>query len=163
MWLDKSDERAVFADCRQESFDVAPGRAYRNGATLSVAPDVISDFTNLPFADETFWHVVFDPPHHTDKRMGTKGTGVLEKKYGRLRGGWEQMLAKGFVECFRVLRPNGTLIFKWCSTEIPLSDVLALAPIKPLYGHRSGKRAETHWLAFLKQNTKLSGSEGGKD
>jgi hypothetical protein len=33
-----------------------------------------------------------------------------------------------------------------------LREVLALTPEKPLYGHRSGKKAQTHWVAFLKPN-----------
>jgi hypothetical protein len=33
--------------------------------------------------------------------------------------------------------------------------VLALTPEKPLYGHRSGKKAQTHWIAFLKPNEKV--------
>ena len=62
------------------------------------------------------------------------------------------MLAGGFAECFRVLKPNGTLIFKWCETQIPLRDILALTPEKPLYGHKGGAKSVTHWVAFLKQN-----------
>lgn len=150
MWFDKQDNRAMFIDCRTEEFTIAPGRAYKNGAVLSVAPDVECDFANLSFYDETFWHVVFDPPHHTSKRLGSTGTGIMEAKYGRLQKGWEATIAAGFSECFRVLKPKGTLIFKWCSAEIPLRSVLELTPEKPLYGHRSGKRQQTHWLAFLK-------------
>ena len=49
-----------------------------------------------------------------------------------------------------VLKPDGTLIFKWCEDEIPVSQILALTPEKPLVGHRSGKQQKTHWIAFLK-------------
>ncbi|MDC6726366.1 hypothetical protein OEZ75_27365, partial [Leclercia adecarboxylata] len=48
--------------------------------------------------------------------------------------------------------PGGTLIFKWCEVEVPLARVLALTPEKPLFGHRSGKKAQTHWCAFLQHN-----------
>ncbi len=51
---------------------------------------------------------------------------------------------------FRVLRPDGVLIFKWCEVEIPLESVLALTPERPLFGHRSGVKAATHWVAFVK-------------
>lgn len=52
-----------------------------------------------------------------------------------------------------MLKPNGTLIFKWCETQIPLKEILALTPEKPLYGHKGGQKSVTHWMAFLKQNT----------
>ena len=41
--------------------------------------------------------------------------------------------------------------FKWCEDEIPVSQILALTPEKPLIGHRSGKQQKTHWIAFLKE------------
>jgi hypothetical protein len=62
------------------------------------------------------------------------------------------MLCKGFAEFFRVLRPEVTLIFKWCEYDVPVAEVLSLTPEKPLYGHRSGKQSKTHWIAFLKPN-----------
>jgi hypothetical protein len=36
-----------------------------------------------------------------------------------------------------------------CEAEIPLREVLELTNEKPLYGHRSGKKAQTHWVAFI--------------
>lgn len=57
---------------------------------------------------------------------------------------------RGFAECFRVLRPDGTLIFKWNEHEIPVSQILALTPHKPLFGQRCGKTAKTHWIVFMK-------------
>ena len=150
MWQDKDDKRTVFVDCRTESFFIAPGHAYKNGAELFILPNIKADFTSLPFKDESFYHVIFDPPHHTSKRLGKAGTGILEKKYGILSGEWKKMISEGFTECFRVLKPKGTLIFKWCETEIPLSRILKLTSQKPLYGHASGKKSQTHWMAFLK-------------
>jgi hypothetical protein len=35
--------------------------------------------------------------------------------------------------------------------------VLALTPEKPLFGHISGKRQQTHWVCFLKQNQQAMG------
>jgi len=149
MWMDKEDERVTFVDRRNEDYEIKPDRAYPSGTVIRVRPDVVADFTALPFPDATFWHVVFDPPHV--KCKATSGT--IIKKYGRLEGDWKAMLAGGFAECFRVLKPHGTLIFKWCETQIPLRDILALTPEKPLYGHKGGQKSVTHWVAFLKQNT----------
>jgi SAM-dependent methyltransferase len=99
--------------------------------------------------------------------MGKSGKGCMTMKYGVLLPGWDTMLQDGFRECFRVLKPHGTLIFKWCSYEIPLKNVLALTDVKPLFGHNSGKQMLTHWIAFLKPNaefrnaaSKASNSEG---
>ena len=71
--------------------------------------------------------------------------------YGSLdRDTWREDTAKGFAECFRVLKTNGTLIFKWNEVDIPLKEILTLTNEKPLYGHRSGKKSNTHWVAFIK-------------
>ena len=42
--------------------------------------------------------------------------------------------------------------FKWCEDEIPVSQILALTPERPLFGHRRGKRQKTHWVTFMKHN-----------
>lgn len=148
MWFDKQDGRAIFADSRRESYPIPPNRGWPNGTTFIVAPDVLQDFTKMGFPDNTFCHVVFDPPHCNASEGRKKGLNA--KTYGLLFEGWRGMLRDGFAECFRVLKPDGTLIFKWCEAEIPLREVLALTPEKPLYGHRSGKKSQTHWVAFVK-------------
>ena len=52
------------------------------------------------------------------------------------------------AECLRVLKPSGTLIFKWNENQVKLREVLkAIEPVSPLFGNR---RAETHWLVFMK-------------
>ncbi len=64
---------------------------------------------------------------------------------------WKEEIEKGFSECFRVLKPGGTLIFKWSETDIKVKEILQLTPEKPLYGHKSGKASKTHWIAFIKE------------
>ena len=145
MWFDKQDSRAVFGDIRMEK-DVL----CCDGRTISVIPDKVMDFRAIPFPDETFWHVVFDPPHL--KRLGKESWTAA--KYGALLPSWREDLAAGFEECFRVLKPHGTLIFKWNEDQIPVSDILALTPHKPLYGHRSGRLSKTHWIAFIKDTAR---------
>ena len=56
-------------------------------------------------------------------------------------------MAKGFDEAMRVLKPNGTLIFKWSDEQIPIQKVLKVINFKPLFGDRRGK---TRWLVFYK-------------
>lgn len=47
-----------------------------NKRKLEINPDVVCDFTDLPFEDASFSLVVFDPPHLT----GAKETSWLVKK-----------------------------------------------------------------------------------
>lgn len=145
-WFDPKNPAALFMDKRNESHVLCDGRK------LEIAPDRVADFTAMPFPDNSFFLVVFDPPHMNS--LG--GNSWLAKKYGRLIGDWRDEIREGFAECLRVLKPNGTLIFKWNTTDIPLADVLELAPIPPLFGHTTGRQAKTVWCAFLKPNTEVS-------
>lgn len=146
-WFDRKDSRATFVDKRRERHTLPDISSKGGSRELVIDPDHLADFTDLPFPDNTFALVIFDPPHF--ERNGA--TGWVGLKYGTLKGDWRGMLKAGFAECFRVLKPDGTLIFKWCEDEIPVSQILALTPEKPLIGHRSGKQQKTHWIAFLKE------------
>ncbi|AXF76098.1 class I SAM-dependent methyltransferase [Erwinia tracheiphila] len=141
-WLNKSDPRAVFTDIRSESHTLCDGRP------LHISPDIIADFRALPFADNSFSQVVFDPPHLV--RVGEKAW--MGKKYGRLnRETWQDDIRQGFGEAFRVLRPQGTLIFKWNETQIPASQIIALTDQEPTIWQRTGKADKTHWILFIKE------------
>ena len=144
MWYDKHDARCLFADFREGVLD---GKAYKKNVGMKIVkPDQKHDFRDMPYNDDSFHHVVFDPPHVRNLSMKS----VTGFSYGSLdKETWQDDLRLGFAECFRVLKPNGTLIFKWNEVNIPLREVLALTPKKPLYGHRSGKKANTHWVAFV--------------
>lgn len=145
-WFDRNDSRAVFVDIRNEQH-LLPDKSSKGGARkLIISPDVQADFTELPFADESFSLVCFDPPHF-ERNGATSWVGL---KYGTLSSDWRDMLRRGFAECFRVLKPEGVLVFKWNESEIPVSKVLALTPEKPLFGNRCGKTAQSHWLVFMK-------------
>lgn len=159
-WFDKQNPQTLFCDNREFFGELCDGR------TFEVKPDILADFTALPFEDENFYHVIFDPPHLLrntgDSKMAAQYGSLSEKakpsgyqmvKYGALYADWRDMISKGFVECFRVLKPYGTLIFKWSEIDIKVSEILSLLPIKPLYGHKSGKANKTHWLCFMKLPT----------
>jgi len=145
-WFDKYDERVIFCDKRAERHILN----YDCGDyDINVSPNVLSNFTALPFPSNHFQVVVFDPPHLN--KIGKNSW--TYKKYGSLEGEWRFMLRDGFAECFRVLATAGTLIFKWSSVQIPISEVLKLTNERPLFGHPSGKNGLTHWVAFTKPNT----------
>jgi ubiquinone/menaquinone biosynthesis C-methylase UbiE len=142
-YFNKRDDRVLFFDKRKEH------HVFSDGRVLEVNPDVQVDFTNLPFSDESFHLVCFEPPH----LIKFVHNSWLGKKYGQLnKSTWREDLKKGFGECFRVLKNNGTLIFKWDETDIPVKEILALTEYQPFFGHHSGKRSNTYWMTFIKQN-----------
>lgn len=140
MWFNKKHPDTVYTDFRDEDITLFDGRM------LQVRPDVVADFRSLPFPDESFHLVVFDPPHL--KELG--GKSVMAQSYGVLFSTWETDIRDGWLECMRVLKPNGTLIFKWNEFQITLNQVLAVIPGSPLFGHTSGKHGRTKWMAFIK-------------
>lgn len=143
-WFDKNNPDAEFCDIRKlERTEYYPGRY------IEVNPDTVCDFTALPFADNSFYLVVFDPPH---LRQAGKNS-ILVTKYGILEGDWQGMLKRGFDECMRVLRPNGILVFKWSEVQIPLKEVLQAIGENPLFGNKQPKQSGTHWLCFMKAGT----------
>ncbi len=151
MWFDRANPNAVFADRRSETLTVTDrSRGNKSGArAIRIEPDTLMDFRAMPFADGAFKLVAFDPPHLV--HAGPKSW--LAAKYGKLSDDWREDLRKGFAECFRVLEPSGVLVFKWNEVQVPLRDVLALTPEKPLFGHTSGRRSGTHWMVFMKGTT----------
>lgn len=141
-YFDKNTPSVTTLDIRQEVVQL-------HDRIVSISPNMVADFRALPFEDETFYHVIFDPPHLY--RAGCKS--FLGVKYGVLNPKtWREDIQKGFSECFRVLKNNGTLVFKWNEYQIPVGEILQLAPTQPIYGHRSGKRSLTHWLVFIKSD-----------
>lgn len=145
-WFDRSDPRAVFGDIRRETHTLKDSSSGGGSRELIVDPDTIMDFRNLPFSEESFSLVVFDPPH----LVQNGSNGWLAKKYGKLERDWRSDIQAGFAECFRVLKENGVLIFKWNEHEVPLAQILALTDEKPLFGNRCGKTAKSHWIVFMK-------------
>ena len=146
-WFDKNNPNVLFIDKRSETLEAKDSSQKSGTRTIIIKPDLVADFTEMPFKDESFSMVVFDPPHL--KTLGENSW--MAKKYGRLPNDWEFMIQKGFHECMRVLKTNGSLIFKWNEHEIKSSQILNLIPYKPLFGHTSGKQSKTIWMAFMKK------------
>ena len=154
MWFDRTNPDVVFGDQRSETLTVTDNsKGNASGQrTIRIEPDTLLDFRALPYPDQSFKLVAFDPPHLV--QAGKRSW--LAAKYGRLGQDWRDDLRAGFRECFRVLDNDGVLVFKWNETQVKVSDVLALTPHAPLFGHTSGRSARTHWLVFMKPAQEIS-------
>lgn len=145
-WFDKENPDVLFQDIRNEEHVLCDNRI------LSIHPDIVADFRSMPYPDESFNLVVFDPPHMNELGQGT----WMAKKYGVLFPTWETDIKQGFDECMRVLLPNGILIFKWNEAQITLNKILSIIEYKPLFGHTSGKHGKTIWLCFMKRRKEVA-------
>lgn len=151
MWFQKNEEHTIYCDKRKEEFEGDFGKALNSNGKqkhrhLVIDPDVQCDFTDLPFADNYFSLVVFDPPHIPNLTEAS----WMRKSYGSLDGDWKPMIKQGFAECMRVLKPEGVLIFKWSDVSVSTREIINVIGTEPLFDHRSGKKMNTHWMCFMK-------------
>ena len=141
LWFEKDHPRVIYLDRRIEPpglIDIRPN--------FSVVPTVAGDFTRLPFCSDTFSLVIYDPPHIIRKDASS----IIGHKYGVLPREWEPIIRGGLEECWRVLAPAGTLIFKWTEAIAPIGKVLTITDLKPLFGHVTAKSGKTIWCTFHK-------------
>ncbi len=133
-YFDKNDPRVLFCDKRELHTTLCDGRPFE------IKPDIIADFTQLPFDDNTFKMVVFDPPHLLHNETSPI-TGYQQIKYGALCGDWREMLTNydttieedlyrvkmidesGFIPDVRIYRkPTAPRVVKdlqrWCNNRI---------------------------------------------
>ncbi len=136
-WFDKNNPDVIFADNRELETTLCDGRK------LVIKPDEKVDFRDMPYPDNIFKLVVFDPPH----LIHAGESSWLRAKYGVLPEDWRAYINQGIHECMRVLEPDGILIFKWNEDQIKTSEILANIDFKPLFGD---KRSKTHWMCFMK-------------
>lgn len=142
MWFNKNHPNTLYIDQRPEC-----------------EPDQIVDWgKKLPYPDDSFSLVVFDPPHIIRKK--TDGGSVMLNEYGVLKAeSWQHDFKNAFTEFFRVLKPNGILLFKWANTNIQAHEILKLAPCDPLFYQVSkvdkDKKGQhflkTLWFCFMKE------------
>ena len=145
-WFNKDNPFTMFLDIRDEEITACDGRS------IKVRPDLVADFRNIPFEDNSFKLVIFDPPH--DMYAGKNS--FTSQKYGNLnKDTWRTDIKQGFDECMRVLDLHGVLVFKWNEMRVNVKEILNVIECEPLLGHKSGKASKTHWLLFMKTNHEL--------
>lgn len=148
IWFNKDHPNALYTDIREE-----PERCDKRRPKFKVCPDMLMDYRNLDFPDNSFSLVVWDPPHLKDLNVKS----WFRVKYGSLNAEtWQQDIRQGFEQIMRVLKPRGVLIMKWsCSKQdnhrsISLKNMLKVLPEKPLFGHTTGSNSQTNWICFMK-------------
>lgn len=141
-WWDKQHPLAVYMDRREEPKGANPARP-----NWHIKPDVLGDFRAMPFHDGSFHLVLFDPPHIVRE----KPSGIYPLYFGALQPDTEQEdLGRGFTECWRVLAPGGTLVFKWAGK---LDRVEPHFPATPIVGNRIIRKSSglgVRWIIFYK-------------
>lgn len=145
IWFQKHEPHTIYCDKRREEHEAVFGKNSKR-RHLVIDPDVQCDFTKLPFDDNSFSLVVFDPPHIKNLSEAS----WMRKSYGTLDDNWQTLIHDGFAECMRVLKSGGVLIFKWSDISISTREVIKAIGYEPLFGHRSGRKMNTHWLCFMK-------------
>lgn len=140
-WYDKHEPHTTYMDVRKAVYTALDRGKERR---IQIDPDVQADWHNIPFSANTFDLVVFDPPHLV--RAGK--TSWLAKKYGTLDlVTWQHDFRQAFKEIMRVLKPTGTLLFKWNEDQIPMSEVVKAFGQSPILGDM---RSKTKWSVFIK-------------
>jgi len=91
-----------------------------------VEPDVCGNNERLPFRDNIFDVVVYDPPHVIREEHET----YFRTEFGKRYWAWKSVrdfvnnIKKVNVEAYRVTKPNGIMVFKWIDRYIPIDRVL---------------------------------------
>ena len=156
IWYQKNNPYVVYFDKRNGNFNSQSGdKKHQDVRYYKIHPNVIGRWEYLPFVDNCFDMVVFDPPHIIVPR-GKKLLGMTAC-YGFLYSDeWRTVLGGAIVELFRVLRPDGFFIFKWAENNKPATEVLNMFPYQPMFGSRIGQKSSTHWICFMKHRLNKS-------
>tara|TARA_R100000808_G_C2147665_1_gene155689 strand:+ start:2031 stop:2507 length:477 start_codon:yes stop_codon:yes gene_type:complete len=141
MWFDKNNKNTLYCDIREVEKGVI-----ESCPNWECKPDIIADYKDLPFNNNSFKLIVWDIPHII-KDSG----GLINVKYGHLGNNWEEDTKKAFDCIWSKLDIHGTLIFKYSDIDIPVNKMLKLFPQKALFGTRTKKSVNsTYWIVFFK-------------
>ena len=130
---------------------------------LKIPPDIVCRWDDLPFPNDRFLCVIFDPPHtygFGDKSVHSDPKAAKGSWWGNptTRGEWIRDIVSGQREFARV---SPTLCFKWNDCKLNLWNILScLTEWKEIYRRRvfsSGRlgRSRTHWVT-LRRNSEFT-------
>ncbi len=120
---------------------------------ININPDIISEWKNAPFPDNYFDMVIFDPPHLIQKHEHKECS--LAKEYGHLDAKtYKREIKEGVDKLFKILKPEGIFILKWCENCVKVEEIIKLIPYPPLFGSNTKSKGHTanFWIVFLKYN-----------
>ena len=131
-----------------------------NGRNWEILPDIKAKWQALPFRDNVFSCIYFDPPQIFAKRK-KKETMVMKITYDVLDPWtWRETIRKAFFEFMRVLKPDGVIVLKWNETGKSLDEFLDCCPLKPMFGTPTNHNSRhlTFFVVFKNQKI-VSGEE----
>lgn len=155
IWYQKENPYTIFMDMRQGTFSTKTDNTSKQSVRLwKVYPDILAKWQYLPFKNNSFDMIVFDPPHIFRNEHTKISTMMI--KYGNLNQSWREEIRIGAAELFRALKPNGLFILKWSETDISINEILKLISYPPMFGTRTGQANNTHWITFIKHTQNKS-------
>lgn len=88
---------------------------------LKIPPDIVGIWERLPFRDNVFDTIIFDPPHYPNFGPNSRHANPKSHSWFGMFGTKKKLvraMAKGLQEFIRVGKSDVRLCFKWCDTRI---------------------------------------------
>ena len=160
MWYNKDNPNTIYMD-KETDEDLfkrySESLQCRNRPGINITKHktatVHANFKEIPYPNNSFNLIVFDPPHVITKKM----SGSIQKCFGVLNPEtWQSELKKGLEECMRVLKPKGVLLFKWNTFSKRVKELYPLFPSDPLFSqtttgnNQKRNKSKTVWFCFMK-------------
>lgn len=161
IWYQKNHPFVTFMDQRKTVVNTkTKNKSFKNSRRYKINPDVVSTWKDAPFPDDYFDMIIFDPPHLVIEKG--KKLSSLEMAYGCLyKDSWRRDLKEGIDKLFKILKPEGIFVFKWCENSIKIQDVLKLFPYSPMFGSntKSKRHTQNYWILFIKYDVNMKLTE----
>jgi len=143
MWKHKNPPDTIFLD---------------KEVRLRIPPDIFAVWENLPFRNDVFNCVIFDPPHSV--KRGVNSYFNEDPKGGRWYGAFRNkmhFLTSMVKASSEFLRVSKRLCFKWYEGDLSLWNVLPLfSGWKKIFeSYTTGRgigRKRTYWVTFIRSS-----------
>ena len=157
IWYQKNHPFVTFIDKRKGWMDgKTKNMTFKNRRRWKIDPDLVVSWKDVPFPDNYFDMIIFDPPHLILDRG--KSIPQMAKAYGNLYSyNWRMELKEGIAKLFQILKPEGIFVLKWCENSVKVQEIIKLCPYPPLFGSNTKSKGRTanYWILFLKYDVNL--------